>query len=140
MVLCLCAGFVGQEQAREACGIVKDMIKQKKMAGRALLLTGIIPFTNQTRVPSVHTQAVGCWLHLPGPAQEILGMISMQQLLRSRLTRQNQHTAGTLIIWGIGKDSRSRILAPPAFCFCPCRSARHWENSACLRNCTGTWH
>ena len=35
------AGFVGQEQAREACGIVLDMIKQKKMAGRALLLTGI---------------------------------------------------------------------------------------------------
>ena len=35
-----CAGFVGQEQAREACGVVVDMIKQKKMAGRALLLTG----------------------------------------------------------------------------------------------------
>ena len=34
------AGFVGQEQSREACGIVVDMIKQKKMAGRALLLTG----------------------------------------------------------------------------------------------------
>lgn len=34
------AGFVGQEQAREACGVVLDMIKQKKMAGRALLLTG----------------------------------------------------------------------------------------------------
>ena len=34
------AGFVGQEQAREASGVVLDMIKQKKMAGRALLLTG----------------------------------------------------------------------------------------------------
>lgn len=34
------AGFVGQGQAREACGVVVDMIRQKKMAGRALLLTG----------------------------------------------------------------------------------------------------
>ena len=36
----LAAGFVGQEEARQACGIVVDMIKLKKMAGRALLLTG----------------------------------------------------------------------------------------------------
>lgn len=34
------AGFVGQDAAREACGFVVDMIRQKKMAGRALLLTG----------------------------------------------------------------------------------------------------
>lgn len=27
-------------QAREACGVVVDMIRAKKMAGRALLLTG----------------------------------------------------------------------------------------------------
>ena len=39
----LSSGFVGQEQAREACGVVVDMIKQKKMAGRALLLTGQQP-------------------------------------------------------------------------------------------------
>lgn len=38
--LAMAAGFVGQEQAREACGLVVDMIRQKKMAGRALLLTG----------------------------------------------------------------------------------------------------
>ena len=36
----MAAGFVGQQSAREACGIVVDMIKQRKMAGRALLLTG----------------------------------------------------------------------------------------------------
>lgn len=34
------AGFVGQEVAREASGVVVDMIKSKKMAGRALLLAG----------------------------------------------------------------------------------------------------
>ena len=40
--LVLVAGFVGQEQAREACGVVVDMIRQKKMAGRALLMTGAL--------------------------------------------------------------------------------------------------
>lgn len=35
------AGFVGQEQSREACGVVVDMIRAKKMAGRALLLAGL---------------------------------------------------------------------------------------------------
>ena len=33
-------GFVGQEPAREACGVVADMIHARKMAGRALLLAG----------------------------------------------------------------------------------------------------
>ena len=34
------AGLVGQERAREACGIVVDLIRSRKMAGRALLLAG----------------------------------------------------------------------------------------------------
>ena len=34
------AGLVGQEQAREACGLVVDLIRSRKMAGRALLLAG----------------------------------------------------------------------------------------------------
>ena len=33
-------GLIGQERAREACGIVVDLIRSKKMAGRALLLAG----------------------------------------------------------------------------------------------------
>ena len=41
------AGWVGQEQAREACGVVVDMIRQKKMAGRALLMAGA-PGTGKT--------------------------------------------------------------------------------------------
>ncbi|KAF3952639.1 hypothetical protein CMV_021825, partial [Castanea mollissima] len=36
----LAAGFVGQAEAREASDLVVDMIRQKKMAGRALLLAG----------------------------------------------------------------------------------------------------
>ena len=35
-----CDGFVGQEKAREAAGIVVELIKAKKMAGRALLFAG----------------------------------------------------------------------------------------------------
>merc|ERR1711985_78343 len=34
------AGLCGQEKAREAAGVIVEMIKSKKMAGRALLLAG----------------------------------------------------------------------------------------------------
>mmetsp|Transcript_16781 Transcript_16781/g.32104 ORF Transcript_16781/g.32104 Transcript_16781/m.32104 type:complete len:457 (+) Transcript_16781:216-1586(+) len=43
----MAAGWVGQEQAREGCGVVCDMIRLKKMAGRALLLAGA-PGTGKT--------------------------------------------------------------------------------------------
>lgn len=43
-----CTGFVGQEQAREACGVVVDMIRAKKMAGRALLLAGDLAYTDES--------------------------------------------------------------------------------------------
>ena len=39
--------MVGQELAREAAGVVVELIKQKKMAGRALLLAGA-PGTGKT--------------------------------------------------------------------------------------------
>ena len=54
----MAAGFVGQESAREACGIVVDMIKQKKMAGRALLLTGG-PGTGKTALALGVAQELG---------------------------------------------------------------------------------
>lgn len=41
------AGLVGQERAREACGVVVELIRTKKMAGRALLLAGA-PGTGKT--------------------------------------------------------------------------------------------
>ncbi|KAF2090290.1 TATA-binding protein-interacting protein [Saccharata proteae CBS 121410] len=34
------AGFIGQTAAREACGVVVDLIRAKKMSGRAVLLAG----------------------------------------------------------------------------------------------------
>ncbi|RDB20265.1 RuvB-like helicase 1 [Hypsizygus marmoreus] len=34
------AGFVGQTNAREACGVIVDLIKSRKFSGRALLLVG----------------------------------------------------------------------------------------------------
>ncbi|ODV92908.1 hypothetical protein CANCADRAFT_95346 [Tortispora caseinolytica NRRL Y-17796] len=33
-------GFIGQETAREACGVVVDLIKAKKFSGKAVLLAG----------------------------------------------------------------------------------------------------
>ena len=41
------SGLVGQEKAREAMGITVELIKTKKMAGRALLLAGA-PGTGKT--------------------------------------------------------------------------------------------
>lgn len=59
----MAAGFVGQEQAREACGITVDMIKQKKMAGRALLLTGA-PGTGKTALALGIAQELGTKVRL----------------------------------------------------------------------------
>ena len=52
------AGWVGQEQAREACGVVVDMIKQKKMAGRALLMARA-PGTGKTALALGIAQELG---------------------------------------------------------------------------------
>eukprot|EP00884_Botryococcus_braunii_P010899 jgi/Botrbrau1/19810/Bobra.0124s0053.1 len=54
----LAAGFVGQEAAREACGVVVDMIREKKMAGRALLMTGA-PGTGKTALALGIAQELG---------------------------------------------------------------------------------
>ncbi len=52
------AGWVGQELAREACGLVVDMIQQKKMAGRALLMAGA-PGTGKTALALGVAQELG---------------------------------------------------------------------------------
>ncbi|KAL1924739.1 uncharacterized protein VTP21DRAFT_4393 [Calcarisporiella thermophila] len=54
----IAAGFVGQETAREACGIAVDMIKSKKWAGRALLLAGA-PGTGKTALALAISQELG---------------------------------------------------------------------------------
>ncbi|KAE8691730.1 RuvB-like 1 [Hibiscus syriacus] len=54
----LAAGFVGQAEAREAAGLVVDMIRQKKMAGRALLLGGP-PGTGKTALALGISQELG---------------------------------------------------------------------------------
>lgn len=43
------SGFVGQIEAREAAGIVVDLVRSQKMAGRAVLLAGP-PGTGKTAV------------------------------------------------------------------------------------------
>ncbi|CAM9994871.1 unnamed protein product [Discosporangium mesarthrocarpum] len=52
------AGMVGQEKAREAAGIVVELIKSKKMAGRALLLAGA-PGTGKTALALGVAQELG---------------------------------------------------------------------------------
>ncbi|KAK3018797.1 hypothetical protein RJ639_005035 [Escallonia herrerae] len=54
----LAAGFVGQAAAREAGGLIVDMIRQKKMAGRALLLAGP-PGTGKTALALGICQELG---------------------------------------------------------------------------------
>lgn len=52
------SGLVGQEKAREACGVIVDLIKSKKMAGRALLLAGA-PGTGKTALALGISQELG---------------------------------------------------------------------------------
>jgi RuvB-like protein 1 (pontin 52) len=51
-------GLVGQQNAREAAGIVVDLIKAKKMAGRAILLAGP-PGTGKTAIALAISHELG---------------------------------------------------------------------------------
>lgn len=58
LALPIASGLVGQEKAREAAGIVVELIKSKKMAGRALLLAGA-PGTGKTALALGISQELG---------------------------------------------------------------------------------
>jgi len=58
IALPIAAGLVGQERAREAVGVVVDLIQSKKMAGRALLLAGA-PGTGKTALALGLAQELG---------------------------------------------------------------------------------
>lgn len=52
------SGLVGQKKAREACGVAVDLIRSRKMAGRALLLAGA-PGTGKTALALGISQELG---------------------------------------------------------------------------------
>ncbi|KAK7595457.1 hypothetical protein V9T40_013282 [Parthenolecanium corni] len=54
----MASGLVGQEAAREAAGIVVDMIRTKRMAGRAILMAGP-PGTGKTAIALAISQELG---------------------------------------------------------------------------------
>jgi len=85
------AGWVGQEQAREACGLIVDMIKQKKMAGRALLFAGA-PGTGKTALALGIAQELGTKAgrppHCPRPGQCLRG---------GRVNRRRRACTGPLL-------------------------------------------
>ncbi|GMM35981.1 RuvB family ATP-dependent DNA helicase pontin [Saccharomycopsis crataegensis] len=51
-------GFIGQTEAREACGVIVDLIKAKKMSGKAILLAGG-PGTGKTALALAVSQELG---------------------------------------------------------------------------------
>ena len=52
------SGLVGQTEAREAAGLVVDMIRAKRMSGRAILMAGP-PGTGKTAIALAIAQELG---------------------------------------------------------------------------------
>ncbi|KAM7271008.1 hypothetical protein ACFE04_030222 [Oxalis oulophora] len=99
------AGFVAQLESREASGIVVDMIKQKKMVGRALLLFekenlclyGFLSEQWEVNLPAEEVQP-----ELPEP---VLGI---------NFARDTTHCSYTTYE-GFKKSLPSKVFAPAAF-------------------------
>ena len=78
------SGMVGQAQAREAAGLVVDLIKSKRMAGRAILLAGP-PGTGKTAISLAIAQELGEF-------DEFFNEIVILNFLRKK-SRQNERSS-----------------------------------------------
>lgn len=124
----LAAGFVGQEQAREACGLVVEMISLKKMAGRALLLAG------------AHQHAAVSPACMAGMQQGIMPRLSVAPSALHRITAPKTEAERGLYRCADADVGMGNGLAvDPASCKMPdlalsphsfCRGARHGEDGA----------
>ncbi|KAG9232160.1 TIP49 C-terminus-domain-containing protein [Amylocarpus encephaloides] len=74
-------GFVGQTVAREACGIIVDLIRAKKMSGRAVLLAGG-PGTGKTALALAISHELGTKV----PFCPMVGIREMKDVLEGEVT------------------------------------------------------
>jgi hypothetical protein len=108
----MASGFVGQEAAREACGVVVEMIRQKKMAGRALLLTGA-PGTGKTALALGIAQELGAKVPFcPMVGSEVYSSeVKKTEVLMENFRRAIGASRGR---GGLGGWARDRGAAPAA--------------------------
>jgi RuvB-like protein 1 (pontin 52) len=93
-------GFIGQTAAREACGIVVDLIRAKKMSGRAVLLAGG-PGTGKTALALAVSQELGTKVPFcPIVGSEIYSAeVKKTEALMENFRRAIGEFFGTLVIY-----------------------------------------
>ncbi|RKP03236.1 hypothetical protein CXG81DRAFT_9825 [Caulochytrium protostelioides] len=87
-------GMVGQKQARKAAGVLLEMIKQGKIAGRAILMAGA-PGTGKTAIAMGMAQALG--QDLPFTSMAASEIFSLEMSKTEALTQAFRRSIGVRI-------------------------------------------